>query len=82
MRKAKIIEETNKNLEAAQKLSFFKAPTRTVLTNSHSKNLTVYDHPQFGKKFTNNEEISDKPAYTIPDFSVIADFIIEFYCIG
>jgi len=82
MRKAKIIEETNKNLGAAQKLSFFKAPTRTVLTNSHSKNLTVYDHPQFGKKFTNNEEISDKPAYTIPDFSVIADFIKEFYCIG
>jgi uncharacterized radical SAM superfamily Fe-S cluster-containing enzyme len=81
MRKAKIIEETNKNLEAAQKLNFFKAPTRTILTNSHSQNLTIYDNPQFGKKFTNDDDddISDESVYAIPDFSLISDFIKEFY---
>ncbi|MDD1416971.1 pentapeptide repeat-containing protein, partial [Dolichospermum sp. ST_con] len=82
IRKAKIIEKTNKNLEAAQKLNFFKAPTRTILTNSHSQNLTLYDNPQFGKKFTNDDDISDESVYAIPDFPVIGDFIKEFYCIG
>jgi len=82
MRKAKIIEETKRNLEAAQKLNFFKAPTRTILTNSHSKNLTIYDSPQFGKKFTNDDYIPDESVYTIHDFPVIADFIKEFYYLG
>ena len=80
IRKAKIIEETNKNLESAQKLNFFKAPTRTILTNSHSQNLTIYDNPEFGKKFINdNNNTSDESVYVIPDFPVIADFIKEFY---
>jgi uncharacterized protein YjbI with pentapeptide repeats len=82
MRKAKIIEKTNKNLEAAHKLNFFKAPTRTILTSSQAKNLTIYDNPHFGKKFTNNDDISGESPYTIPDLQVIADFIKEFYHIG
>ncbi len=79
MRKSKIVEQTKKNLEAAQKLNFFKAHTRTILTSSHSKNLTVYDNPQFGNKLSSNNDMSDESGFTIPDFNVIADFIKEFY---
>jgi flagellar biosynthesis regulator FlbT len=77
MRIAKILEQTKKTLEVTQKLRFFKAHTRTILTNSQGKSLTIYANPQFGKKLTSNKSGSSQTAYTLPDLEMIADFLQE-----
>jgi hypothetical protein len=87
--KTSIIKQTNKYLAPAGKLTFFKSPTQTILTNSRSQTLIVYDHPYFGKKMINRPTPSDYNSsgnssdseftYTMPSLNLIVDFIKGFY---
>jgi hypothetical protein len=88
MNKSKMIKQTKKSLEVAAKLNFFKAPTQTILTNSSAQSLTIYDSPNFGKRFVNRspgsssvDNISNQSEYNIPSFKKIIDFVQSFYFI-
>ncbi|HYW19674.1 MAG TPA: pentapeptide repeat-containing protein [Nodularia sp. (in: cyanobacteria)] len=88
---ARIIKEMKRNLELAAQLNFCKRPTKTILTNSSDQSLTVYDHPNFGKRFINSSDpntiflpkISSKPATFIPPaVNMVVDFINSFHYIS
>ncbi|MBK1986829.1 pentapeptide repeat-containing protein [Sphaerospermopsis aphanizomenoides BCCUSP55] len=85
--KSKTIKQTKKNLEVAAKLSFFKAPTQTILTNSSDQCLTIYDSPNFGKRFVNRSPVGaadDSPnesEYIMASSRMIIDFVQGFYFI-
>lgn len=86
--KSKTIKQTKKNLEVAAKLKFFKAPTQTIITNSSAQCLTIYDHPNFGKRFVNrfpsssDDDISGESEYIMSSVKMIMDFIQGFYVIS
>lgn len=87
MSQAKIIKDSKKNLELASKLSFYKIPTQTILTNSSAQTLTVYDHPHFGKRFIQTDDsdvvfspnkLNESTTFTLPSLNTIVDFINSF----
>jgi hypothetical protein len=53
------IKQMKKILELVAKLGFFQAPTQTILTNSSSQNLIVYEHPNFGKRLINRSDVTN-----------------------
>jgi uncharacterized protein YjbI with pentapeptide repeats len=87
---AQTIRQMKKNLELAAKLNFFSAPTQTILTNSSAQTLTIYNHPNFGKKFINTSQLdaaflADKSGdATIAPLSlnIVVDFLKSFHYIS
>ncbi|BAY29469.1 pentapeptide repeat-containing protein [Nostoc carneum NIES-2107] len=84
------IREMQKILELAAKLSFFKTPTQTILTNSSAQTLILYDHPYFGKRFINQpdgsaalfDKMSNETAQNIlPALNMVIDFVKSFHYI-
>jgi uncharacterized protein YjbI with pentapeptide repeats len=87
---AQTIRQMKKNLELAAKLNFFRAPTQTILTNSSAQTLTVYDNPNFGKKFFNTSQLdagfladksSDATNAPLP-LNIVVDFLKSFHYIS
>ncbi len=69
------------------KLSFFQAPTQTILVNSSDRKVTVHNHPSFGKQFINpvgqNSSaitVSNQATkFVLPPLRVVVDFVKEFH---
>jgi uncharacterized protein YjbI with pentapeptide repeats len=88
---AQTIRQMKRNLELAAKLNFFKAPTQTILTNSSAQTLTVYNNPNFGKKFINATQLeapflvekSNKTDTIAPiSLNIVVDFLKSFHYIS
>ncbi len=82
--------DTDKLLQAIpiaiQKIRFFQAPTRSTLLTSAHRSLTVYDHPQFGKrriKHSESEEefsfLTQPTAFAPPTQAEAIDFLQSFH---
>lgn len=83
MNRSKIIQTTKKNLEMPAKMRFFQAPTQTIISNSKGKTLTIYDHPNAGKRvmntLNNDDNIASETSYKIPSPQKILEFVKGLY---
>lgn len=89
MGNAAVIKQIKKILELTVKLSFFQAPTQTVLTNSSSQTLVLYESHKFGKHFANRPDANsssydssgDTAKMIMPSLGMIVDFVKGFHYI-
>ncbi|MDJ0735469.1 MAG: pentapeptide repeat-containing protein [Nostocaceae cyanobacterium] len=88
---ANAIKEMKKILAIAAKLSFFQAPSQTIVTNSSAQSLILYHNPHFGKHLmpsptvnpTAFEEITkETEKLLLPSLSRVIDFIKGFHYIN
>lgn len=86
-----IIKDATKILGIAAQLSFFHAPTQTILTNSSAKNLIIYDSPHFGKRLIDHpqieadlyeDELSELSKSRQPSLNAIVDLFKGFHYIN
>ena len=86
------IKDATKVLRIAAQLSFFQAPTQTILTNSSAKNVIIYDSPHFGKRlidhpqieaatYEDEDELSELSKSRQPCLNMIVDFFKGFHYI-
>lgn len=68
-----------------KKVSFFEAPTQTTLVASSNYNLTLYNHPQFGKRVALGSGATNLVAHPVasetvdtPTLSSLVEFIQSF----
>ncbi len=90
MQNSNTIKNANRTLDIAAQLSFFKAPTQTILTNSSAKNLMIYDSPNFGKRLIEHpkieadlyhDELSELSKSRQASLNMILDFFKGFHYI-
>ncbi|HTL88370.1 MAG TPA: pentapeptide repeat-containing protein [Leptolyngbya sp.] len=71
---------------AIQKIRFFQAPTRSIISSSTARSLTLYDNPQFGKrriKYSASEAefafLTQPSAFVPPTSAEAIDFLQSFH---
>ncbi len=81
LQKNKLFKSFPRNI---RKGTFFKAPTRTILSNSSDQPLNVYYHPNFGKRLmmsstaANKKIVINQKSISLPSANVICEFIKDF----
>lgn len=87
MRKIAELKIQQPLLEDSAVLSFLRAPTQTVLTNSSAQGLAVYHHPDFGRhlvQISGSNKHTTTPAikaqkFTVPPLNAVIEFIKSFH---
>lgn len=80
------IKELTASQSLLENMKFFHAPTQINLTSSRNQPLTLYSHPEFGKRVQNPELTSSLPPFeplprrraSLPTLSSLIDFIRSF----
>ncbi|MDY7024352.1 MAG: pentapeptide repeat-containing protein [Cyanobacteriota bacterium] len=82
IKKLKLSVEPSSDKEKTK--AFFTSPTRTILSNFHSRTLKIYSHPQFGRSLLNLPELITSSGYSpekyfemmAPSLDNLTDFLM------